>query len=452
MRNTLRGVGLVWLLALLVAACQGEGSGGGPTAPTALAQPTSAVPASGSRPQGGPPQPRETATPAASSGPSPLPAGAGVVFAAANGLWVVEEGKPPRQLTAETDISHPLIAPTKAWVVYRREASGQAELWAISWAGGSPKRVLSARELPPSPTGLQSVTWGRTVFLPRSNKLLFNTVFIGSGGSSTPNDDLWSLNIETGQIKTLLPAGQAGFFVPDFDAGKIAVSRPSRGQTPGAVFVVNAEGGDPKTYLEFPPAPRRQPYPAAHWARDGSGFLLAVEQGDGLDLYRVPLDGTGEKFGRIEGQPINLTWSPDRRRLAYSRLAVPSAPTPAPAENYAVVIADASDENAQPYARGLFVNWSPDSARFVYQDGPAVYLGTYSQPTRLLGTAAGSLWDVRWMTTRALVYLTGASGRPGESPELVYRTVAGDPLLLLPKTPQPRGLWFDIIPNPYPEG
>ncbi len=416
---------LVLTLALLVAAC----AGGGQPAATTTGGGASLPPAPTPRPQPvGPAQPRETLPPSQTALPSTMPPGAGVAYVDAAGLWASDEGQPGRALVKAADITEPLIAPDKAWVAYRRQVSGTAEIWAVKWDGSGAKRLLGESDLAQggaAPGALPS----RLRWLPRSHVLLVGT----QTADGKAADDLWRVNVDTGEVRRVLAAGQGGYFVPSFDGARIALARSGQGGT-GVVAIVTADGSDVQTKLEYTGAaadPARVPRPM--WARDDSGFLVAVEGPSGATLYRIPLDGAAEAFGRLDGPVTDIVWSPDRRRVGFTRQATPSA----------VVIADANGANPLVYAPGRFVNWSPDSARFAYQDGAAIYVGTYDQPTREWGKVSAA-WAPRWLTTRAVVYTTTAPGAPGD---LVYRTLVGQPVTLVPAA----SLWFDMTPYPYPD-
>ena len=136
----------------------------------------------------------------------------------------------------------------------------------------------------------------------------------------------------------------------------------------------------------------------------------------------MPLNGEAQPAGRVEGS--EAFWSPNGARLAYTRLTGEAS---GPKEVY---LAAADGTNPQLYAtipNGRFIGWSPDSARFLYEDGGQLFVGAPGgKPQRL---AAGAS-EPRWLGPSQIVYQAGQ----GDTRQLIIQAVDGKaiPLQTLP--------------------
>ena len=99
-------------------------------------------------------------------------------------------------------------------------------------------------------------------------------------------------------------------------------------------------------------------------------------------------------------------WAADGTRLAYTRL---TGAATGPRELYLAGPNGAAPQLYATLQAGRFLGWSPDGARFLYEDGSQLYLAAPGQRATRLGESAVS---PQWLTADQILYLTdGASSR-----------------------------------------
>ncbi len=109
-------------------------------------------------------------------------------------------------------------------------------------------------------------------------------------------------------------------------------------------------------------------------------------------------------------------------------------------ESRELYLADADGSNPQLYATlrfGMFINWAPDSAHFLYRSDGQVYLGAPGQSPQKLGNAV-SVFDPRWVTPAQIVHLHDQ----GTGWMLVSRTLDGKAFSL---AALPRDITYDVV-------
>jgi Tol biopolymer transport system component len=157
---------------------------------------------------------------------------------------------------------------------------------------------------------------------------------------------------------------------------------------------------------------------------------------NGATLYRAPAaGGDAQSAGRVDG--VQVFWSPDGSRLAYTRAGTDGT--------LDLFLANADGSNPRPYAAlgtGGFTNWSPDGAHFIYTDGIGpdgagqAYVGAPEQTPRTLGKST-SLFDPRWISPRQLLALHDT----GTNWLLIERTLDGSAVGI---QPLPREVTYDV--------
>ena len=377
-----------------------------------------------------PPEP----TPALAQPGSVLPAAAGFAYADEKGLWTVDGESGVRQLVTSEGLSLPIISSDRSRVAYRISRGDHSELWAVRWDGTDARLLLSERELPASdlPAGYTERRLNDVRWLPGRDVLAITTVASPGSADLLPKLELWHLDVASGALRRVADMGHAyrPFYSPD--GSQFALLQYGTESDPtGKLTLINADGTDSRVALRFPAGPTTSSSDSQiAWLPDGSGLWMYVPDlstssepgndspaGDplnGATLYRVPATGgDAQSAGRVDG--IQVFWSPDGARLAYTRAGQDGA--------LDLFLANADGSNPQLHTalgNGGFVNWSPDGTHFLYFDGAGqTYVGAPEQPPQSLGRSM-SLFDPRWISTRQLLALHDT----GTNWLLVERTLA----------------------------
>jgi TolB protein len=178
-----------------------------------------------------------------------------------------------------------------------------------------------------------------------------------------------------------LSTGPATGHVPDYspDGTKIAFERRFGGESPDAIWTMNADGsGLAPIQTTCSGECLGDIYPA--WSPDGARLVFSRAFGPivndaatGLDLMAAAADGSGEQLVRhflsLEGEgrePHDPQWSPDGKRIAVNLLNVAAEP----ALGSAIYVLDADGDNLRRITP-LRLNagnpdWSPDGKRIVF--------------------------------------------------------------------------------------
>ena len=327
-------------------------------------------------------------------------------------LRAVEKGLGPVQLTDTGGISDVRISDDGEWIAYvvRDPDQDTADLHSVRFDGSSSRILLdegSFDELYPL-EGFIHTTLSTMDFLPGSHTLLFNTRGVFEGPGLAKNDDLLSINVETGQFTPLLPRGEGGDFTASPAGDQIALARPE------SLSFIDANGANLRpdvlsfssviTYSEYffyplpvwsdgsvvLPVPQQDPFFAAEpgtvWSVNGEAQVLA--------------EPTGDLFGPQRELPIV---SPDGMHLAYFR------ELDGPGEQQLVI--ERLDNGEQViYDTGSlqWKGWGPDSYLFAYTKGSGLdlYLGDLLGEPEALGSGTG----LRWVNESEYLYLAGVPG------------------------------------------
>ena len=359
---------------------------------------------------------------------SELPAEASLVYADTRGLWALDRATGARPLVQAEGVTAPAISGDRAWVAYRLVKGNSNEVWAVPSSGGDARLLLAERDLSGGlPQGyrerrIQDVRW-----LPGKQVLLVTTQLTPVAQDAAPQLEMWTVDIASGARKLLASgdARQRPIVAPN--GAQIAFFRraPEKADE-GSLWIIGADGGGERAVLRFPVRPDARSFDGQiAWLPDSSGLWAAIPdagQPNALNLYRVPLNGEAQPAGRVEGQ--EAFWSPDGTRLAYTRL---TGEATGPRELY---LAAADGTNPQLYAtipNGRFIGWSPDSARFLYEDSGQLFVGAPGGKAQRL--AAGAI-EPRWLGPSQIVYQAGQ----GDTRQLITQAVDGKaiPLQTLP--------------------
>ncbi len=336
-----------------------------------------------------------------------------VVYTNDGNLWAMEIGSSPRQLTVSGDISEVRISDDGEWIAYTIRDSNEdtADLHSIRFDGSSSQLLLDEAgfdALYPL-EGFIHTTLSSMDFLPRSHTLLFNTRGVFEGPGLAKNDDLLSINVETGQFTPLLPRGEGGDFTASPGGDQIAIMRPD------SLSFVDSNGANLRSeVLTFTPVITYSEYffyPLPVWA--DASIVMAVPQQDPFfaeepgsvwDVNVEPQILTrpdGDLFGPQRQFPIV---SPDGSKLAYFRAA-----DAAGEQQLVIQQLDTGEQTIYDTGPIQWKGWGPESDRMVYTKGTGfdLYLGEPGAPPAPLAPGTG----LRWINnTNEYLYVAGDPG------------------------------------------
>lgn len=336
-----------------------------------------------------------------------------VVYADLAALWAIDRASGVRPLAAAEGLHMPLIAPDGSYVVYRVPRQDYMALWGVPWDGDAPKLLLDEQELPKE--GLDAEYTQRRIkdvqWIPGRLALALNIArkLSPDATETSPQVELWELDVETGALHLLAPLGRSyrPFYAPD--GSQFALLEYGTEADPqGQLTLFAADGSDARTALSFSASPAKLSYDdQIAWLPDSSALWLAIPAADspgpgqfnGTTLYRIDAAGQAQEAGFVDAYQV--AWSPDGTRLAYLRS---TSDMMADGELY---LADANGAGAQLYAtvkNGAFVAWSPDATHFLYQDDSQMVLGAVGQLPQRQGAAA-SFVNPRWVSDTQFVSL-----------------------------------------------
>jgi dipeptidyl aminopeptidase/acylaminoacyl peptidase len=284
----------------------------------------------------------------------------------------------PMKLVDTDDVSSVYLSDDAQSIVFTRQLSeSRYDLWAINTDGSNERLLIAADQFDtmdtetPAPDG---VGFDQMRWIADTHTLAFNTrVFYDDGLYIAIADDLWTLNVDTGELTNLLPHGEGGRFLYSPDGSQIAL------MTPNSLSIVNADGSNRREdVLESYEARGMGEYyqfPQMRWSDDNRTLLAAVsavddpyaQEEDAVSLWRVDTE-TLESVQTItltafypsthlspDGQKI-ASWSSDEAGSNIRTLSIIDVATGETLYSNTGFLVD-------------FIAWSPDSARFIYRDG-----------------------------------------------------------------------------------
>jgi hypothetical protein len=300
-----------------------------------------------------------------------------------NGDLYVRAGEnSPVQLTTVGDVMFPYLSPDASRIAYVQGENGlPTSLSIIDISDIAVPQPIAldpiAMDTPEKPH-LNQVAWMD------DQTLYFNTAPAPSYGL-TYNDDLWRVDTETGEVVSLLPAGEGGMFSPSPDGNWIALANPGTyDHAEGRIRLMNVETGALQTVLSFPAvstASEYQFYPGLFWEADSSAVRAAIPDRDliyteadspPVKLWRLSTDGSSQPLGSVQAGYFGLPrWSDDANHLIFL------SQVGDPADNqFDLMLAEGNGENPVSYVDvkantlGL-IGWIPASQQFTYIQGIA---------------------------------------------------------------------------------
>lgn len=304
-------------------------------------------------------------------------------------LWVWQELTGGRQIVQSGDVIDGLFSPDGSLILYVRLSNTGYSLWSVQADGsqarewitseqfnGMPRIEANQPDLLNAPRDLQ--------WLSGRNILVFTTAQKESASNWRYNNDLWQVNLDTGQLNARIPAGQGGR--PKFspDGNHIALV------TPSSISIINTDGSNyisqALTYAPVNMYTGADYYPLPYWAPDASYLLAIIPPINSLTIpleqtgiWNVPVDGSAAKLiAQITTYP--LLWpviSPDLSTLAY-QTPIPENPS-LPVTRLILRTLESTSESIYYTDQIQFLSWSPDSQHFIFtasQGGTDTILGS----------------------------------------------------------------------------
>jgi hypothetical protein len=462
MKQTLRSISIMILMALFVAC---ETTAPAPLIGTATPSPTptisstpSLVPAS-LTPTPLLPSPTLTFPPVILSA---APEGLRMAYVVDGNIYVQNGGNAPVQLTYNEDNAGLVFSEDGERLIFRHNPEpftyNIRDLSSIH-TDGTQRMLLVTGSL------LERFGWGYNEFteiaywayVPGTQQVLFRTIQLNEEISpyregAQPNLDLLSVNIDTGEIKVLLPPGKGGNFVVSPDGSMIAV------QATGHIDVVGINGWMIRQNLvTYTPSQPYELVPDMFWTEDSTGLIVALPvdtvyevrrdtcttDAGARSVWRYAMDGSAPTQISLDPLPIGKESdaygiSPDRNWMFYQHYDHPYCPTAQTDETITPgrYLVNLQEGTAQWYSPNSVPFWSPDSIHFlydIYEQG--MFLGSINEPPVSIDYRASSLG---WIDARHYLayYIVDGSvlGAVGEiDGETIYFPI-GVPVFVLEGT------------------
>lgn len=262
-----------------------------------------------------------------------------------------------------------LISPDETTLVYAPYVTEQnlAELWVIEADGTGNRQLLTVEDFIGMGEGFARAIPLQMLWLPGTSQIIFNTSEFNYKGLHL--NDLHQLDIETGELTTIAPTGEGGFFALSPDGAALALVRPDSADA----YLI--DGWQKRSQVVYPPTvglSSEDVYPSVAWLADNSAFHVAVpalgedpEDGE-LVFYQIMLDGRpAEEVLRVETgrrpptRPVYF--SPDG---AWAVFEAAYAETMVAAEIHLVKLDGSAHFKYE--AEAYFHEWRPDSDGFVF--------------------------------------------------------------------------------------
>jgi len=237
-------------------------------------------------------------------------------------IWMVRpDGSDLQQLTEggpdESDVD-PTFSPDGKDILFTSTRGGKAGIWRMSLDGSDPQRICDGDQAEWSPDGKQ-------IAFRRNEALFVRDLETGTERRLTPDDwphcsgPAWS------------PDGKTIAFACRWDAGN-------------GVFLVEAEGGQPRKVYD------KQGACEPHWSPDGTRLVYETEthictiRPDGTDNRLVTYFGGVQHYGR---------WSPDGKQLVFCQGASERGPW----ELYAIPAQGGTPRRITEGASDMYPDW-----------------------------------------------------------------------------------------------
>ena len=334
-------------------------------------------------------------------------------------LYAWQEGDARPHVLVNAHVLGLALSPDGAYVAYLPpDDDGQlSTLWlAALSADPSPRLLVDARTLAPADPSRQI---GQIVWAADATTLYFNTT-TGVGMATTPQNDLWRVEIATTSAERLLAEGKGGRIVRAPVGAWLALTSAGRyGRSPAHVAFYHTQSGAYARALSFDAVSSGTElpwYPALRWLPDGSGVRLAVPppnwlygEGEGVALWELRPDRNPQQLGTVDADFFGLPrFSPNGERILYiQRRTAPEQ------REMTLAVANADGSSPAEYIRGALnfdtLRWLPQGERFLYAltDEPrALWMGQIGHPPERVPAPDVLVSALTWADATTFVYLT----------------------------------------------
>jgi hypothetical protein len=361
-----------------------------------------------------------TATPVPDLTPEPAAATAEprplrIVYAADDELWALELGSAPTLLATIGGVSEVRISDDGERLVYavRDPEQDTTELRGINFDGSNDRVLLDpgAFDALYPLDGALHYTLSQISLVPETHVAMFNTRAVFEGPGLAKNNDLLTVDADTGALTRILDRGDGGDFTLSPDGTQLAITRPD------SIGFVSTDGTDLRperltfpwviTYSEY------FYYPFPVWSE--ASVLVAIPSEDPFfapltgAVWTVPADGSESSLlTTIKGnffapQGAISSISPDGNLVGYYDTDSSSGMS-------WLVIQTIGDDAGTIYGIDAldWKGWAPGSDYFVYTtgSGPELYLGRMGAEPVMIGSGSG----LQWIGPTEFLYLSGSRG------------------------------------------
>ena len=315
-------------------------------------------------------------------------AGIRISYVEGGDVWLLDGLRLPVQLTDDGGVERAMMAGDGQVLAYtRRIGPTRTELRALRADGGGDRVLLSEDTLDGLYDLLEGVigtTLGEFHFVPGTHRILFNTrsIFAPSYVGTPENQDLLSLDADSGKLTRLLDPGLAGLITVSPSGGYAALVGPT------SLGLIDTDGRIyHREVVSFPlvvTLGARIVYPTAVWSSDSSAVGLVVPPWDLLNpapsdgiLWRAaPSAGTAMTLSSMRGELFSADpadgphLSPSLGEIAFLKHSLGSA-------GRDLRLAGVDGSSPFLYAQDVerFVGWLVDGRRFLYQAAGSIWLG-----------------------------------------------------------------------------
>lgn len=340
-----------------------------------------------------------------------------IAYTNAGNVWLIQGADPPLQLSFTGHADQVFLSSDGVLVAYvHNDFDGDVfELRVVNTDSSGDRLILDQADfdsLYPLKEARHFLP-GQMAFISGSHQLLFNTRAAFESPGLLNNDDVLTIDMDSGSLERLLAPGSGGDFYPSPDGSKLAIIQAT------SIGFSDSDGSNlhPEV-LTFPAVMtygEYSHYPKPVWSTDSSRFSIVIPSQDPLALdptgtvWVISMDSTSpietalidgqSYFPQAFGAPVI---APDLSKVAFMRSAGEQ-------NEEHLVFADEDGGSEIVYTTGdlRWAGWSPDSSSFVYSVGPMdLMLGTIGESPQPLGNGM----QFRWVNSKKYLFLTGSRG------------------------------------------
>ncbi|MFW5941010.1 MAG: hypothetical protein ACOCXI_04370 [Chloroflexota bacterium] len=382
--------------------------------------------------------------------PAPQPEMLRVVFSRENNAYLWTPGAGEQPLTDSGDVEGANISDDGQRVALIRDG----HLWVVNGDGSDERQLtrdedFAGMDLDDVASNIVGVRVYQTEWIPGTHSLLFNTNPQLEGPGLLLSNDLWRVDVDSGELTQLRSVGEGGNFTLSPDGSQLALVRPDN------VSVMNLDGSNVRDLLSYTPVltySEYQYYAQPVWMPDGSALRVAIPPSDPMaqpaqatEIWHLPVDGgspnlMGQVMAFMPQNQANVVLAPDGSRLAY----LEESEAGGGARN--LMLATLNDQVGESTMYAESVNeirgWSPDAARLVFarHSGNTMSLSLGAPPAapQNVGGGQSPVIALEWADDEQFVF----TQQSGEGWDLILGNIAGETQTIATIAGQPPA--FDV--------